>query len=48
MKKYEMPKIEVIKLQNTDVIQTSGTIAVSDNPTAEIMALKDAKVRLYK
>ncbi|MBQ2741325.1 MAG: hypothetical protein IJN97_05445 [Oscillospiraceae bacterium] len=48
MKKYEMPKIEVIKLQNTDVIQTSGTIAVSDNPTAEIGDLTNAKVKLYK
>lgn len=47
MKNYEMPKIEVIRLQNTDVIQTSGTITVSDNPTAEIGDLQSAKVKLY-
>ena len=31
MKKYEMPKIEVIKLQNTDVIQTSGEVQTVKN-----------------
>ncbi|MBQ6698308.1 MAG: hypothetical protein IJN09_04640 [Oscillospiraceae bacterium] len=31
MKNYEMPKIEVIKIQNVDVIQTSGEVPTIKN-----------------